>query len=139
MMTQGNRKRIGGIEIFRIQFHLQCLLYHQGDLFLGSSTIAAYCDLGLSWCIFSHWYPFHNGSCKRGTLGTAKFQYDLGILAVERRLHRKLIGMMLLDQFRHSRKDIGQFFKGILDLAEVEDSHIDIMGAFGVNGNDPEA
>ena len=136
-MTQGYCKGIGSIQIFRIQIHFQCLLNHDRDLFLGCSTIAADGDLGLSRYIFSDWNTAHYSCSNCSSLSSAELQDYLSVLSVERRLYSQFVRLMLVKQFSYSGKDIGQLLKRVLYLAEIKDSHIDIMRAFGINGNDP--
>ena len=82
-------------------------------------------------------YAPHDCSRYCCTLSTSEFKHHLSILAIKRRLYRKLIRLVFIQQLSHSRKDIGEFFERILDLAQIKDAHVDIMRAFEINRNDP--
>ncbi len=57
VMAERNGKGICRIKVLGVKVNLESLLNHHADLLLGSRSVAAYSNLGLSRSIFCHWYP----------------------------------------------------------------------------------
>ena len=137
VVTQSYSQGIGRIQVLRVKFHFQSLLDHHADLLLRCGSVTTDGYFCLTWSVLGNRYATHYSRCEGSALSSSELQYHLGILSIERRLDSNTVRIMCLDQFAHSGKDIGKLLKRILDLPQVEHSHIDIVWTFGVHTNDP--
>ena len=80
----------------------------------------------------------HDSCCYGCALCTSQFKDNLSVLAIERRLHSKLIRLVFFYKFIDSGIYICQFLKRVLYLSEIKNSHIDIMRALGIYTDNPE-
>lgn len=138
-MAESYCERICRIQIFRIQLDLQGLFHHHRHLFLGRKSIATDCNLGAARSILVDRQPSLdccNYSC---TLSPSELEYNLGILAHERRLDSKVCRTVYSYKLLHPGVDVGKLLIRILDLAQIKDTHRNIMGALVINTDNPEA
>ena len=138
VVTKGDCKSVGRIEVFRFQVDFQGFLNHHTDLFLRCCSVPADGDFGLSRGIFSHGYSLHCGCCDGCSLSPPEFQNHLGVLPVERGFDGKGSRSDGFNEFAGSGKDIGKLVERILDLAQVEYSHILVVGPLRICANNPE-
>ncbi len=137
MVAECYSQGICRIEILGVKLDFESLLKHKGDLFLGGGSITAYRDFGLSRSILGNLYSPHGCSRYGSTLGTSQFQDDLGVLAIERGFHSKFVRIVCFNEFSYSREDIGELLKRVLNLSEVEESHVEIVRPLTVHTNNP--
>ena len=109
-MAKGDGKRIRGIQMFRLEVHVQRLAEHHAHLLLGRGSVAGDRLLGLPGSIFMNISDsiFKSGE-HRGPLRAPQFQDDLRVLAVERRLQRHFGAVVGLADFGDGVVDLTEF------------------------------
>ena len=113
MMTKRNRQCVGRIKILGLQSDIQRLLNHHCHLFLRCRAITADGDFRLSWCVFGNRYASHHRRSQCCALCSSEFKDYLRILAIERRLDGKAVGLMFFYKFSDPREYIRQFLGSI--------------------------
>ena len=109
-MAKGDGECVRGIQMFRLEIHVQRLAKHHAHLLLGRGSVAGDRLLGLPGSIFMNIGDaiFKSGE-HRGPLRAPKLQDDLRVLAVERRLQRHFGAVVGLADFGDGVVDLTEF------------------------------
>ena len=139
IMAHGNGEGIRRIQEFLLDVNAQYPLQYCADLVLGGGPVPGHCHLGLSRGILRDGDSPRGGGEHCGSLGTAEFQDDLGVLAVERGLQCHLVRGEPVTYIPDFPEDAAELGIGVILLPEIDYAHVQVVWLAVFNTDDPEA